>query len=373
LIDDSGDVFERYRYSPYGEVTVLDPDFSPDANNSSDVSNPYTYTGRRLDFESGLYCFRNRYYSAQLGRFVSRDPIGYTGGGANLYEYVGGSPAGSVDPLGLQPGIGNLKPQDRFIGNILRSFEKFHYDYVPSSRGPTYSWGSPEKNDDFTCYATFTYFEMETRLTKDTMFNVFATADPEKLAALRNKMRQLFQQMTRLTKHRNDARSLARTLGNTSDALLVVATISFIFSFTGNPVAAGIGVSALVHGEALAIASSNQDALADRLDARIWDLNNDFRDIQMQLATGQGLMDKQYEVKVGDFNKEESQAVWTKVTKTRVIPVSPLYCVCPEIAVDAFGVPPAPKIPSRETEWMEIEPGLFIASCVVRKRVLAVV
>jgi RHS repeat-associated protein len=71
-------------------VTVLEPDFSPDANNSSDVSNPYTYTGRRLDFESGLYYYRNRYYHAQMGRFVSRDPIGYAGGSWNLYEYVGG-------------------------------------------------------------------------------------------------------------------------------------------------------------------------------------------------------------------------------------------------------------------------------------------
>jgi RHS repeat-associated protein len=100
LIDDSGDVFERYRYSPYGELTVMEPDFSLDANNTSDVSNPYTYTGRRLDFESGLYYYRHRYYSAQLGRFITRDPIGYEGSQWNLYEYVGGRPLVSLDPDG---------------------------------------------------------------------------------------------------------------------------------------------------------------------------------------------------------------------------------------------------------------------------------
>ncbi len=41
------------------------------------------------------------YYHAQLGRFVSRDPIGYRGSPFNLYEYVKGRPSGSLDPSGL--------------------------------------------------------------------------------------------------------------------------------------------------------------------------------------------------------------------------------------------------------------------------------
>jgi hypothetical protein len=42
------------------------------------------------------------YYSTQLGRFISRDPIGYDGG-VNLCAYEGGYPIGYVDPYGLQP------------------------------------------------------------------------------------------------------------------------------------------------------------------------------------------------------------------------------------------------------------------------------
>jgi hypothetical protein len=41
-------VQERYRYSPYGAVTVLDADFSVDADGQSDIGNSVTFTGRQL-------------------------------------------------------------------------------------------------------------------------------------------------------------------------------------------------------------------------------------------------------------------------------------------------------------------------------------
>lgn len=107
LASTSNVVRERYHYSPYGELAVLDPDFSDDTNNVSDFDNPYTYTGRRFDSETGLYQYRNRYYHAQLGRFVSRDPIGYVGSQWNLYEYVEGSPATFGDASGLAKGRWN--------------------------------------------------------------------------------------------------------------------------------------------------------------------------------------------------------------------------------------------------------------------------
>ena len=42
---------------------------------ADNLANPYTFTGRRFDEETGIYQFRYRYYHAQLGRFVSRDPL----------------------------------------------------------------------------------------------------------------------------------------------------------------------------------------------------------------------------------------------------------------------------------------------------------
>jgi RHS repeat-associated protein len=65
------------------------------------LANATTYTGRSLDTETGLYYYRNRYYHAQLGRFVSRDPAGYRAATNNFYEYAGSSPAIRIDPNGL--------------------------------------------------------------------------------------------------------------------------------------------------------------------------------------------------------------------------------------------------------------------------------
>ena len=59
--------------------------------------NPYTFTGRRLDDESGIYYYRNRYYHAQMGRFVSRDPMGHMDGMSLYGAYF--APDG-LDPLG---------------------------------------------------------------------------------------------------------------------------------------------------------------------------------------------------------------------------------------------------------------------------------
>ena len=101
VTDNAGTVKERYSYTPYGEVTILDADFSADADNKSDIDNEYLYTGRRRDPETGLQLNRNRFYHATMGRWVSRDPIGYRNG-SNLYGYVNGMPTYYVDPLGLR-------------------------------------------------------------------------------------------------------------------------------------------------------------------------------------------------------------------------------------------------------------------------------
>ena len=49
------------------------------------VDQPYSYTGQRLDTESGLQYYRARYFDNDMGRFISRDPIGYVDG-LNLYR-----------------------------------------------------------------------------------------------------------------------------------------------------------------------------------------------------------------------------------------------------------------------------------------------
>ena len=101
LVNTGGDALERYVYSPYGVLTIYDATWA-NIRSTSSYANAYTYTGRQLDGETGLYYYRARLYAAHLGRFCSRDPVGYEGGDRNLHWYAGNDPTSLVDPLGLQ-------------------------------------------------------------------------------------------------------------------------------------------------------------------------------------------------------------------------------------------------------------------------------
>ena len=98
IADTGGDVSRRYAYSAYGQPVFLRPIFVSYGGNVGKWE--VLYTGQRYDRETGLYNYLNRYYHPDLGRFVSRAPIGYSAG-SNLYEYVGDSPLRRTDPRGL--------------------------------------------------------------------------------------------------------------------------------------------------------------------------------------------------------------------------------------------------------------------------------
>ena len=97
VVDDTGAVQERYTYDGYGTTNVYTAAFV-NRNTGSNFDWEFRYTGRRQDLESGIYYFRARYYHAQLGVFLSRDPLGYVNG---LSFYRGYFIPNGKDPNGL--------------------------------------------------------------------------------------------------------------------------------------------------------------------------------------------------------------------------------------------------------------------------------
>ena len=79
--------------------------FTDDDTQAAYGANGIVYCGYRYDAETANYYVRNRYYSPTLGRWLTRDPIGYRGG-INLYGYVESEPVGMVDAEGLDSALG---------------------------------------------------------------------------------------------------------------------------------------------------------------------------------------------------------------------------------------------------------------------------
>ena len=82
----------EYEYGPFGELIRRT---GPRAK-----ENPFRFSSKYQDEESGLLYYGYRYYDANTGRWLSRDPIGEKGG-QNVYCFASNSPTGDIDFLGL--------------------------------------------------------------------------------------------------------------------------------------------------------------------------------------------------------------------------------------------------------------------------------
>jgi RHS repeat-associated protein len=106
--DPAGAIVARYEYDPYGDRTNYDP-------NVPEYEQPFRWSAKYWDDDTGLGYWGQRYYNPALARWLSRDPIEDLGG-VNLYAYVGNDPVNWVDPLGLMwllcPDYPNCPGQD---------------------------------------------------------------------------------------------------------------------------------------------------------------------------------------------------------------------------------------------------------------------
>ncbi len=106
LTNSGGYIVEAYDADAYGNTLIfIEPGsdgrwFTDDDVQSNYGANEITFCGYRYDPETQNYYVRNRTYNPALGRWIQRDPIGYSGG-INLYGYVESLPVGKADPSGF--------------------------------------------------------------------------------------------------------------------------------------------------------------------------------------------------------------------------------------------------------------------------------
>jgi RHS repeat-associated protein len=90
-------VLERYKYDPYGAVTIMTGSWG--SRSSSSYNWVYFHQGGRFDPGSKLYHFDNRELSPTLGRWMQQDPLGYADG-LSLYQAYASGPSNGIDPFG---------------------------------------------------------------------------------------------------------------------------------------------------------------------------------------------------------------------------------------------------------------------------------
>jgi RHS repeat-associated protein len=90
----NGSVAANWEYGPFGEVIR--------ATGPMAKVNPFMFSTKFYDWESGLYYYGARYYNPLTGRWIGRDPAEEDEGGPNLYAFCGNDGINVFDFLGME-------------------------------------------------------------------------------------------------------------------------------------------------------------------------------------------------------------------------------------------------------------------------------
>ncbi|HHI80358.1 MAG TPA: RHS repeat-associated core domain-containing protein, partial [Planctomycetes bacterium] len=93
----NGTVVESYDYDPFGKPKIFDK--NGQQTTAPPSGNPFLFTGREYDQETGFYDYRSRTYDPATGTFLQEDPLGMEDD-LNPVVYALSNPVSFTDPMG---------------------------------------------------------------------------------------------------------------------------------------------------------------------------------------------------------------------------------------------------------------------------------
>ncbi len=149
--DAGGNLVESYTYDAWGSVlTMLDGNGLPISNQQSQIQNRFLFQGREYSYATGLYNFRLRWYDPATGRWISRDPIGISGG-LNLYAFCDNDPVNFRDPWGLckedEQSYDEEAEAQKYLNLLRRDKFKLMKEMYLGNHDTIYFWSTTDGKD----------------------------------------------------------------------------------------------------------------------------------------------------------------------------------------------------------------------------------
>jgi RHS repeat-associated protein len=145
LSNSSGSLADTYTYNSFGNLTA----------STGSVVNPFQYTAREFDQETGLYFNRARYLDPANGRWLSEDPIRFLGGN-DFYAYVLNNPLKYRDPLGKQSQMPSCYPDCARTPEEQQQIARENYEWNQRIFGPPSVLGPHPPSSECKCKSTKT-------------------------------------------------------------------------------------------------------------------------------------------------------------------------------------------------------------------------
>lgn len=112
---ENNEIAESYEFTGFGEEEIF-------TENENTALNPWRFAAKRTDPETGLVYFGKRYYMPEIGRWTSRDPIGFEDG-INRYVFTHNNPIKNRDLYGMYSLSSAKADLLSFVGSCISTIQ----------------------------------------------------------------------------------------------------------------------------------------------------------------------------------------------------------------------------------------------------------